>query len=321
MSLKIKKQFPEFDINEYTNEKELTIDEVITEINTFDWTNESLKSSKIIEEHAEPSIWLRSDLDDTLSICWTDNNKFTIYYSVNKLFKRSCTSIVNGQEQVIELVKLFNNQERHLLLSRLEASEYHLKTLWLLDIMSLFTPKAKTRTSREVIQENYTYEIKYLTILKKLTFSIVFLLLPVIVWVVPSSTGSKPFNWTAFMPFQGFCTLFALPAIIITINHFKRNGDWKVYFRKGDNTFFIISATGKQMFDKGEFVKRIITTNESNAPWSNYEYTTLVKNNGQQLHFSNLLLPSSDIDKLFGRIEEIREKSGFQIIKNKKIEE
>ena len=322
MSLKVKKQFPEFDINEYTDEKDLTVDEAIIEIKNFDWVNESLKSSKIIEEHAHPSIWFRNQSGDTFTIGWADTDKFAIYYSEKGLFKRSSTSIVNGYEEAFELIRLFDTQTQDLLLRQLKSSEHHFKTPFILDFFSIFVSKGKTKNSRELSKEEYSYEVKYSTVLKKLTFSFVFILLPTIVGVIlPSKPGARSFNWTDFLGFQGFCTLFALPAIIITINHLKRNGNWTVHFRKRENIFFIVSSNGKEMFDKSDFKNRIVTTNDSNAPWNNYEYTTLVKNDGRQIHFSNLLLPSSDMDKLFGRIDETRVKSGFQIIKDKKIKD
>jgi len=140
--------------------------------------------------------------------------------------------------------------------------------------------------------------------------------LPIIVWGI-AQTNNKPFNWSAFLGIQAFCTVFAIPAIIITINHLKKNGDWKVHFRKGDNIFFIVSSSGKEMFDKTDFIKRIRIENNSNAPWNGYEFTTLINNDGRQIHLSNLLIPSTDIEKLFGRLDETTEKRFLQIIKDR----
>ena len=144
MSLTIKKQFPEFDINEYTDEKEITIDQAITEIKNFDWVNESLKSSKIIEEHAEPSIWFKNELGDTLAISLADTDKFAVYYSPKGL-KRSSTSVVNGQEQVTNLIKLFDKRERDILQRQLKLSEHHFKTPLILDFFLNFCFKGEIK--------------------------------------------------------------------------------------------------------------------------------------------------------------------------------
>ncbi|MBS1508143.1 MAG: hypothetical protein JSS79_16000 [Bacteroidetes bacterium] len=319
MSLKVREQFPEFEVDEFTEEKELTLDETINALKEFNWTEEYSKSVKIIEQHAEPSIWLKNQCGDKLSIYWAENNKFAIYFSPK--MRRSSTSIVNGLDQVDAVVKLFDRGERHLLLNRLRTSEYHHKTHWFLDLIQFFIHKNKTRTSREIVKEEFVYQMKNLSIIKKLTFSLLFFLMPSTIWVYSYLVNNKPFNLTAFLGIQTFMTLMATPGIIIAINHWRKNGRWNVYFRKGDNKFIIVSPTGKEIFDKVDFTKRSTTVNDSHAPWNSFEYTTLIKNTGEQIHFSNLLIPTSDFDKLFGRIEETRCKSGFQIIKDKKIKD
>ena len=68
------------------------------------------------------------------------------------------------------------------------------------------------------------------------------------------------------------------------------------------------------MFDKTDFVKRIRILNDTNAPWGTFECTTLIGNNGRQIHFSNLLISTTDIEKLFGRLEETLEKKFLPVI-------
>jgi hypothetical protein len=58
MSLRIRKQYPEFEINEFTDERVITVDNAIAEFKDFDWDTENAKSAKIIEQHADPSIRL-----------------------------------------------------------------------------------------------------------------------------------------------------------------------------------------------------------------------------------------------------------------------
>jgi hypothetical protein len=319
MSLALKKQFSDFEIDEFTQEVSVTVEEAIAEISQFDWITESEKSAKIIEEHAEPSLWFRNGASDTLSMCWADHGKFAVYVMIKKGLRRSSTSIVKGQEEIFNLIALFASGERHLLLNRLQASEQHYQTLWLLDLMDYFV-KTKTRHSREVTQEEHVFRITFTRVFKKLIFSIVLFLFPAVLWFNPFQTWKRPIDWTMFFAFQGFFTLLAVPAIIITVNHLKKNAGWNIYFRKGDNTFFIVHKGGKQMFDKGDFKKRIVTENSSNAPWSEFHYNTLLTTEGKQLHISNLLVPTADMDKLFGRMDTQTENSRFQIIRNKRIQ-
>jgi hypothetical protein len=129
----------------------------------------------------------------------------------------------------------------------------------------------------------------------------------------------KPFNLIAFLGMQFLMTLCALPGFIISFNYWRKNGKWKVLFRKRDNKFIILTPEKQEVFDKLDFTNRIRTENNSNAPWNSFEYTTIVNNDGRQIHLSNILISNSDMDKLFGRIEETTEKKVFQIIRDKKI--
>jgi hypothetical protein len=318
MGLTIRKQFPEFEIDEYTEEVSVTLDEAIAEIRQFDWINESLKSSKIVEEHAEPCIRLRNQADDILSLFWAEDNKFAVYSLVNTVLKRSSTSVVKGYEEVYELVRLFEQNERQLLASRLLAAEQHFKTLWLIDLMNYFV-KTKNRNSRETVREESVYQITWLRALKINIFSLLLLLFPSVLCFNPFQSRSRPFDWVFFLSFQAVCTMLVVPALILLVNHLKKNKGWEIHFRKGDNTFIIVFPGGKEMFNKSDFEKRIVTTNGSNAPWSEFEYSTLVRKDGKQLHISNLLVPTQDMDKLFGRMETSHEKSRFQLIKVKRI--
>ncbi len=321
MSLKVREQFPEFEINEFTAERELTLEDTLNAIKQFNWEEEYVKSSKIVEEHAEPSICLTNHLGDKLSMYWAEDGKFAVFYAPKKWTVRSNASIVKGFDQLFSLVKLFNKAERKLLLENLKTSEYHHQTPWIFDVIEFFFAKGKTRASREMVKEEYVYEIRKSTILKKLLFSILFIVMTPVIWIYGSVMDNTPFKLIPFLILQAFTSLIALPGILIAVNHWRKNGQWKVYFRKGENIFFIVSPAGKEQLDKGDFTKRLTTVNDSNAPWNDFEYTTLIKKNGEQIHFSNLLIPTSEMDKLFGRLEEIRDKSGFQVIKTKEFKE
>lgn len=315
MGLALRKQFPEFEIDEYTDEQSVTLAEAIEEVRRFDWVNETLKSSTLIEQHANPSIRLRNSKNDILSLFWTEEDQFVVYFMERNVWRSSRTSIIKGYDHVFELIRLFDHGERDSLRTLLKAAEHHHKTLWLIDLMDYFV-KLKSRNSREVIQDEYVFTITFWRVFNKLFMSLgiiggvifLFLILP------------KNANLPLLLIFQAMLLALAAPAVILTINHINKNRGWKVYFRKQDNTFIITFPGGKEVFNKTDFVKRVVTINKTNAPWSDFEYTTLVRKDKMQLHISNLIVPTEEMDKLFDRIDTIIEERRFQLIKIKKLE-
>jgi hypothetical protein len=317
MSLRIRKQYPEFDINEFTEERTITVDNAVSEVRDFDWDTENAKSAKIIEQHADPLIRLINDRKEILDIYRGDKEKYNIEYRTSSLIPRTSAALVQGYNSAFELVKVFSSGDKRLLVRKLKTMEYYYKTLLIVDILRLITEKPIARTNRNIQSEEYTYDFKLITLLNKLTFSLCFLFMAPIIWGF--LLKDKPFNLMAFLGMQFLMTLFALPGFIIAFNYWRKNGKWKVLFKKRDNIFIILTPEKREIFNKQDFTKRIRTENSSNAPWSSFEYTTIVMNDGRQIHLSNILIPNSDIDKFFGRIEETTEKKGFQIIQDKKI--
>jgi hypothetical protein len=293
------------------------VDNAIAEFKDFDWDTENAKSAKIIEQHADPSIRLINSRKEVLDIYRGDIEKYTIEFRTSSLIPRTSATLVQGTNSVIELLKVFASGDKRLLVRKLKTMEYYYKSLLVVDIFRLLTEKQITRTSRDIQSEEYTYNFKFITLLNKLTWSLCFSFMTPIIWAFVGQ--DKPFNLMAFLGMQSLMTLFALPGFIIAFNYWRKNGKWKVMFSKRDNNFIILTPEKREVFDKLDFTDRIRTENNSNAPWNSFEYTTIVNNEGRQIHLSNILISSSDMDKLFGRIEETTEKKGFQIIRDKKI--
>ncbi|HMV09391.1 MAG TPA: hypothetical protein PK325_07245 [Cyclobacteriaceae bacterium] len=310
MGLALRKQFPEFEIDEYTDEQSVTLAEAIDEVRRFDWANETLKSSTLIEQHANPSIRLRNSRNDILSIFWAEEDQFVVYFMERKVWRSSRTLIIKGYDHVFELIRLFDQGERDSLRSLLKAAEQHHKTFWLFDSMDYFVA-LKSRNSREVIQDEYVYTITFWKVFKKLIMSLGLIGATVVMGVIFSS------SWIFF---SFIFAVPAIPGIFLLINHYNKNKGWKIYFRKHDNTFIIAFPGGKEIFNKTDFVKRVVTINRTNAPWSDFEYNTLVRKDKMQLHISNLIVPTDDMDRLFDRIDTIIEERRFQSIKIKKVE-
>lgn len=103
-----------------------------------------------------------------------------------------------------------------------------------------------------------------------------------------------------FLMFQGFCLLLALPAIIISINHFAYNGKLQLIFIKGENNFEIINGSQALQFDKRKVVKIIeIASNGARAPWSLYSYSILQFEDGSKVWLSNILISPVNLNKQF----------------------
>jgi len=317
MSLIFKKQYPEFEENEFTESEELTFEQTIIQVKEYDWDTENSKSEKIIEEHAEPSIRLKNNQNQILDIFRGDEEKYTLIYASGAIVPRSSTSFVSGLGSLIEIIKLFENSDKDLLIKRLKAAEYYYRTPFILDLIRRFIRGEKVRYSRETITEDYSYRIKLTTVLNKLTWSFLFFLMAPVIWLF--SGNDRPFDLSAFLWVQILSSVWGIPDCVLTWNYLKKNGGWTLYFRKRENTFILVTSKSKEIFDKKDFTIRIKTENKSNAPWNSFEYTTLVKNDGRQIHLSNLLIKSSEIDKLFGRLEEKTESKGFQIIRDKEV--
>lgn len=316
MNLRIRKQFPEFELYEFSEERVISVETAISEFKDFDWDTENAKSADIIEEHAVPSIRLINERKDVFDICRGDKEKYTITFKNNGLIPRRSMTDVNGDNSVILLLKIFAVGDSQLLIKKLKTMEYHYKSSLIVDILTAFIEKQITRTNRNIQHEEYTYEFKFLPLLYKLTWSIGFFIMNPIIWVFVGS--DKPFNLIGFSVMQIIFTLIALPGFLIAFNYWKNNGQWKVLFRKRDNNFIILTPQKKEVFDKRDFIKRIRTENNTNGPWSSFEYNTIVKNDGQLIHLSNILISNSKIDKLFGSLEETPEKKVFPIIRDKK---
>ncbi len=315
MGLALRKQFPEFEINEYTDEQSVTLSEAIEEVKQFDWINETLKGSKIIEQHANPSINLRNFKNDILSIFWAEEDQFVVYLMEHKVWQSSRTSIVKGYEAVYELIRLFDRGERDSLRALMKTAEHYQKTGWLLDLMNYFV-RLKTRNSREVVREEYVYTITFWKAFKKLFMSIGIIAIMAFLFLRFPPNANLP----VLLLIQSIFLARAAPAVILTVNHINKNKGWKIYFRKHENTFIVTFPGGKQIFNKSDFVKRVATTNRTNAPWGDFDYNTLIRNDNMQLHISSLMVPTEDMDRLFDKSDTITEEKRFQWIEIKRLE-
>ncbi len=102
---------------------------------------------------------------------------------------------------------------------------------------------------------------------------------------------------------QTLLSLFSIPGILTVINYYKRNSQLKLVLAKDENAFFIIKNDKKEIHHKSDIEKRVqIDSNANTAPWTNLEYSVLLKKDGTKIFLSNLLIDSSDIDKHFENI-------------------
>jgi metal-dependent hydrolase (beta-lactamase superfamily II) len=103
-----------------------------------------------------------------------------------------------------------------------------------------------------------------------------------------------------FLIFQGICFLMALPAIIISINHYAHNGKLQIIFQKGENKFEVINVSHSLSFNKkdvGTIVE--IDSNSSRAPWNLYSYSILKFKDGSEIWLSSILISSANLNKQF----------------------
>ncbi|NBP67312.1 MAG: hypothetical protein EBU52_01070 [Cytophagia bacterium] len=246
MSLIIKKQYPEFEENEFTESEEVTFEQAIIQVKEYDWDTENSKSEKIIEEHAEPSIRLKNSQNQILDIFRGNEEKYTLIYTSGVIIPRSSTSLLSGFNSLIEIIKLFENADNDLLIKRLKAAEYYHRTPIILDLIMRFVSNEKVRYSRETITEDYSYRIKLIAVLNKLTWSFLFFLMAPVIWLF--SGNDRPFDLSAFLWVQILSSLWGIPGCILTWNYLKMNGGWSLHFRKRENAFILVTSKSKEIF-------------------------------------------------------------------------
>lgn len=316
--MRLKKQYPEFEIDEYTIEQAVTTESFQVEFQAFDWKGEKIKSEKLVEEHADPCFHLTNDHNETLEIYYADGDRYALVFRSAGFIKRSFNSVINGNDEVMECVILFDRGETAPLGQRMIAGEHVHRSHLLVDIIFAFYKlKHRTRQTRAVTNEEFSFRFNLRRMYWNLALSFLTLFLAPLIFIYILMEESA-MDGSVFLGIQLVTTAISLPGFLIARNYWKKNGDWTIYFRRNDNQFIIITPNSKHVFSKTDFVKRIKTENKSSAPWSSFDYNTLVTHDGRQLHISNLLLTWEEVDKFFGRIPEEEEKTAFPFIVAKK---
>mgnify|MGYP006128229189 CR=1 FL=1 len=147
------------------------------------------------------------------------------------------------------------------------------------------------RITRNTPKTNCEYTITQTRVLYKLSWSILFISLPLILRFVLGP------SYTMLIFFQLLCIIIAIPAIIISINHWKYNGKVKLIFKQGLDEFTVFNKSKKYVFDVkniNEIMRR--KTLSSFAPWNVYEYSIIKFNDNSELWVSNLLIKTDVLD-------------------------
>jgi hypothetical protein len=311
MGFKVRKQYPEFELDEYTPEVDLSFEEAIREIRVYDWDVENKKSRDLVEEHASPSICLRNN--DELVICKEEEGKFSFGYRPKAIIPKSYLVVVPNLEILIELLKIFHSNDKLLFVKKFKVFQF-LKSSVLLDFIGLFNTRKKNRISQNVEKKEFLFRVNSKKVFYMLGWCLALFLMPAVLWVF---VGKKPFEWTPFLVMQALMTALTLPGFVTAYNHWEKNGSWTLLFQSRENKFILITPDGKEIHNKKDFTKRIRTEVKSNAPWNSFEYTTLIKVDGSQLHFSSILISNLEISRFFASLEESTESKAIPIIKNK----
>jgi hypothetical protein len=313
MSFKVRRQYPEFEIDEYTPEQELSFEEAIDELKSFDWDSEIKKSQDLVEEHANSSIILKNINGDELAVYKAIDSRFAFEYRTKTVIPKSYSVLVPNFGTLVEQIKTFHSSDRPHFVKKFQTFQIY-KSSFLIDVIGLFASRKKNRITREVQKREFRYQVNPIKVLYMLGWCFIMFLMPSVLWL---SVGKKPFAWTPYLIMQALMIAIALPGFITAHNHWKKNGSWVLLFQARENKFILVTENGKDVYDKKDFVKRIRTEVRSNAPWNSFEYTTLIRSDGRQLHFSSILISNIEMSKFFASIEETAESKAIPIIKDK----
>ncbi|MDP2686535.1 MAG: hypothetical protein Q8O62_04900 [Aequorivita sp.] len=158
------------------------------------------------------------------------------------------------------------------------------------------TNKSKKPFSTYASQARNQFKMTFKRLFYCFGFSLFWLLLPVCLEIYYGGNS----NIGMFLAFQGICFLIALPAIILSINHFIYNGKLKLIFKKGENKFEVINDSHSIFFNKKDVVTIMeIDSNSSRAPWNLYSYSILKFKDGSEIWLSSILISSADLNMQF----------------------
>lgn len=294
MKIILRKQYVNYEPYEFEFVGSVDIEKIKEEFVKFPWEEQIKLREQLVGFHVSPAFNLEYK-NKELTITGYHNGQFAVQYNYWGILRWQYSANMFNTEEVFHLLEQFPilrpSQFKKILAKKSTIEESLLSIL----VITL-TNKSKKPFSTYASHERNQFRITFKRLLYCFGFSLIWLLMPLGFYIY---IGGK-ISITVFLIFQGFCLLLAIPAIIISLNHFSHNGKLKLHFKKGENNFEIINGFQTLQFDKRKVVKIIeIASNGARAPWSLYSYSILQFEDGSKVWLSNILISSVELNKQF----------------------
>ena len=310
MSTILRRQFVNYEPDEYELLGLKQTSEIKLIFEQYPWEEQVAKHLELIESHAFPSLNLEQG-NRELVISGYESGRFSIQFLYKKFINKSKLVYDLTHDDVMALIEKFSIESTTEFLRTLDKFKV-IETTLLQKVFGAFGRGKKKIYSANSRNNESRYEFTTMRLIYMFGWSLLYLLMPLVIHIMVGNN----FDLTVFLILQGFCALLALPGIIISLNHFKKNGQLRLHFHKGENRFIAITGNDKHLFDKKEIAKVYrFVSNSNNSPWNGYEYTVLKFNNDSELWLSNILIKSEDLDKHISFVDMEFKKQWIPLLK------
>ncbi|GEM_PF-3998815 len=302
--MEVRIKYTNYDQNEYKSVGRLSLNQTIGLFKSFPWEKELGKIENIKEQISYPIVKIIKPNREYLEINGFKRNG-VIFFNVNLKFKKtfwkSITALQKTETETLELLKIYYENSIDKLISLIKTERYTANQ----GILYFFINNSREKD--KLVQINpekprfYKYYFKFSKALLKSLFSFIFLAMPTAFYLFGLLKGWDV-SLKDMMIFQIPVTLFALPGIVLLINHTIKSRNLKIYFQKNDNNFIFISNGTKEIYIKNEIerIKQYQANASSRAPWSDFKYWEIIMNSGKSIKITDILIDEIDFLKRFG---------------------
>lgn len=294
MKIILRKQYISYEPNEYEFCGEVTQEKIKSNFENFPWEEQIDLKDQLIGFHVPPAFNLEYK-NKELTIRGYHNGQFSVQFNHTAILRWQFGANMFSQEEVFDLIDQFPilrpTQFKKILATKRTIEESLLSII----VITLFNKRKKIFSDYASRKRNQ-FKMTYNRLFYCFVFSLIWLLMPVCFEIYYGGNSSIGM----FLIFQGICFLMALPAIIISINHYAYNGKLQIIFQKGENKFEVINVSHSLSFNKkdvGTIVE--IDSNSSRAPWNLYSYSILKFKDGSEIWLSSILISSANLNKQF----------------------
>lgn len=301
--MEVRIKYSSFESKEFKSLGQKGLNQTIEVFKKFPWSDEISKIENKKEQITYPIIKLIKDNKEYLEINGFIKNGQILFNSKMK-YKKTIWRVIIGLQysdsDVIELISDYFKKSTIDVINKTETIRF-LQNSSVMDLMIYnFGDKDILVDFDKNIKRDFEYSFKLSKAFRKSYLSFLFLLMPLGFQIYFSINGS-PIDYKSFLWLQLILGLFALPGIILVINHSVKSKNLKLYFQKNNNTFIVIEDQTKLIYDKTqiESITKFSTNASDRAPWGMFDYWEIKMKNRKRILISDMLINEMDFMKHF----------------------